>query len=318
MHVSTRLDDTQSGRQVWAARFDERGNDPEALADAVAGRIISALAVTKGELTRAEYARVCGKDSASLGEYDYAMQAHDRMFGDNSAQGNAAATAILKEGLARYTGSAHLKLKLAWNDWRRAYNFWSDDMAPDFSSIARLARELEATPNLTPCIATGLHGLLSNIAMREGDWGRVLREAELTASLAPYDAFQITDLAETLAPAGAYDQALANIDFGAARNPADADYQHALRAWALRMQGRLKESARESQAARMLLPYQRLQYAITLVRLGQIDQTRAEVRAAPAEDSGIDLGAWRGATVYADPAILPGGLAGLATAGLPE
>ena len=318
LRVTAQLDDSATGRQVWAERFDEAGTDPVALADAVAGRIVFALSGTSGELRRAEYARVWGKDAESLGAYDYALRAMDRMFGDNTARGNAAADAIIREGLAHYPDSAHLKIKLAFNDWRRAYNFWSTDMAADFASAARLARELEATPNLSPWVAMGTHALLGYVAMREGDWARVRHEADVTAALAPYDAFEITDLAETLVPAGDYDRALGYVEFGASRNPADADYQHALRAWIYRLQGRLDDSARESEAATMLAPYQRLQYAITLVRLGRLDEARAAVQAARAEDPDLGLAAWRAATFYADPAILPAELAALTAAGLPQ
>ena len=318
LRVTAQLDDSATGRQVWAERFDEAGTDPVALADAVAGRIVFALSGTSGELRRAEYARVWGKDAERLGAYDYALRAQNRMLADNTARGNAAADAIIRDGLALYPDSPHLKLKLAFNDWRRAYNFWSTDMAADFASAARLARELEATPNLSPWVAMGTHALLGYVAMREGDWARVRHEADVTAALAPHDAFEITDLAETLVPAGDYDRALGYVEFGAQRNPADADYQHALRAWIYRLQGRLDDSARESAAATMLAPYQRLQYAITLVRLGRLDEARAAVQAARAEDPNLGRTAWRAATFYADPAILPAELAALTAAGLPE
>lgn len=318
VRVTARLDDARSGHQVWAEQFEETGADPVALADAVSDRIVFALGGQRGQLRRAEYARAWGKDTASLGEYDYAMRAQDRMFGDPTARGNAAADAILREGLARYPDSTHLKIKLAWNDWRRAYNFWSSDMAADFASATRIARELEAMPNLQPWVAMGTHSLLGYAAMREGDWDRVRKEADVVATLAPYDAFQITDLAETLVPAGEYDRALGHVEFGAARSPAEADYQHALRAWIYRLQGRLADSARESEAAKMLFPYQRLQYAITLQRLGRGDEARAAVRAARAEAPDLGLEAWRAATFYADPTLLPAELADLAAAGLPE
>jgi len=68
----------------------------------------------------------------------------------------------------------------------------------------------------------------------------------------------------------------------------------------------------------MLAPYQRLQYAITLVRLGRLDEARAAVQAARAEDPNLGRTAWRAATFYADPAILPAELAALTAAGLPE
>lgn len=321
LRVTAQLDEARAGRQVWADQFDEVGDDPVALADAVAGRIIFALAGQRGELRRAEYARAWGKDEARLGEYDYAMRAQDRMFADSTARGNAAADAIIREGLAHYPESTHLKIKLAWNDWRRAYNFWSADtaaMEADFASATRLARELEATPNLQPWVAMGTHSLLGYAAMREGDWKSVRRQADIVQALAPYDAFEITDLAETLVPAGDYDRALANIEFGAARNPADVDYQHALRGWIYRLQGRLADSARESEAASRLEPYQRLQYAITLQRLGRLDDARAAVRTARASDPDLGLAAWRAATFYADPALLPADLADLAAAGLRE
>lgn len=318
LRVTARLDAVTTGRQVWAARFDAQGSDPLVLADAVAGRIIAALSGTRGEVRRAEYAEAWGRDRAGLGEYDYAMRAQDMMLGDNSARGNAAAAAILAEGLAKYPDSAAIKVKLAWNDWRRGYNFWSDDIAADFDSAARQARALEAIPDLPPWVSTLMHWLLGYVAMREGDWGRVLHEVEVTTALAPYDAFLITDLAELLAPAGAYDRALANIDFGAARNPADADYQHALRAWVYRLQGRLVDSVRETQAAHLLAPYQRLQYAITLVRLNRMEDARAQIAMVRAQEPGFGLTAWRRGTFHADPAIVAGDLADLAAAGLPQ
>lgn len=318
VRVTARLDDTATGHQVWAEQFDETGADPVALADAVADRIVFALGGQRGQLRRAEYARAWGKDTANLGEYDCAMRAQDRMFSDPTARGNAAADAILREGLARYPDSTHLKIKLAWNDWRRAYNFWSTDMAADFASATRIARELETVPNLQPWVAMGTHSLLGYSAMREGDWARVRKEADVVASLGPYDAFEITDLAETLVPAGEYERSLGYVEFGAARNPADADYQHSLRAWIYRLQGRLEESARESEAAAMLAPYQRLQYAITLQRLGREDEARAAVRTAQAEDPDLGLAAWRAATFYADPTLLPVEIADLTAAGLPE
>ncbi len=321
VRVTARLDDARTGRQVWAEQFDETAADPVAVADTVADRIVSALGGQRGQLRRAEYARAWGKDAASLGEYDYAMRAQERMFGDQTARGNAAADAIIREGLRRYPNSQHLRIKLAWNDWRRAYNFWSADMAAmtaDFDSATRRARDLALEPNLQPWVAMGTHSLLGYAAMREGDWNQVRREADIVHQLAPYDAFQITDLAETLVPAGDYDRALEYVEFGASRNPADTDYQHSLRAWIYRLQGKLEDSARQSQAAEMLYPYQRLQYAITLWRLGRQDEAREAVREAQAEDPDLGLAAWRAGTFYADPALLPAEIADLAAAGLPE
>ncbi|MGN7871740.1 hypothetical protein [Paracoccus sp. 22332] len=68
----------------------------------------------------------------------------------------------------------------------------------------------------------------------------------------------------------------------------------------------------------MLPPYQRVQHAITLVRLGRMDEARAEVAKVRAQEPGITLTTWRAGNFYADPAIVPRELADLAAAGLPE
>lgn len=318
LRIIAQLVETATGHHVWAQRFDRTGADPSGLTDEVALRIVADIAGDRGAVRMAEYAAAWGRDRAELGEYDYATRAWGVMMGDQSAAGNTRADAIIREGLARFPDSTHLKIKLAWNDWRRAYCFWSLDMAADFASAGRLAREVLATPNLAPSVARAAHSLLGYVLMREGDYAGVRREAGIVEAMGEHDPAQLTDLAETLVPAGDYDRARRFIEFGMALNPADADYQHGLLAWTLRLQGRLEESARESEKANVLWPYQRLQYAITLSRLGRAEEARAQVAKAVAEDPDFSLADWRVATFYADPTLMPRELDELRVAGLPE
>lgn len=318
LRIVAQLVETGTGRHVWAERFDRTGADPSALSDEVVLRIVAGVGGDRGAVRMAEYAAAWGRDSTQLGEYDYAMRALDVMMADQSAAGNARVDAIVRAGLARFPNSPHLKLKLAWNDWRRAYNFWSTDMAADFDSAARLARDILATPNLSPAVARGAHSLLGYVLMREEDYAGVRREADIVEAMGPNDPWQLTDLAETLVPAGDYARARRFIEFGMALNPADADYQHGLLAWTLRLQGDLAGSARESEKANVLWPYQRLQYAIVLRRLGRVDEARAQVAKARAADADFKLRDWRVATFYADPTLLPRELDDLRVAGLPE
>ncbi len=318
LRIGAQLVDAANGRQVWGERYDRTGEDPNVLTDGVVEEIIGTVAGVDGKLRSAEYAAAWGKDTASLGEYDYAMRALSVMRTQNDAAGNARTDAIIREGLAKYPDSTHLKIKLAWNDWRRAYSFWSTDMQADFESAARGVREVLATPNLPPMVAAPAHSLRGYVAMRDGDYAMVRREAELVAALAPHDPSQLTDLAETLVPAGDYEKALAYIAVGDRLNPAEADYRHGLKAWIARLKGDLPGSARESAAAGSLWPYQRLQYAITLTRLGRTSEAREQVAKALAEDPDFDLEDWEVATFYADPSLMPRELADLAAAGLPE
>jgi TolB-like protein/DNA-binding winged helix-turn-helix (wHTH) protein len=319
LRVVAQLNDARTGEHVWAERFDRAGADPPALLDEVTSRIVATLVGHEGQVSRAEFRRAWGKDSASLGEYDYHLRALDVMMREWTPEGNAQVDRIVREGLAKYPDSALLKIKLAWNDWRRAYMFWSDDLTADFDRAGAGVREVLAADDLSPQVELYAHWLAAYVHMREGNWDAALAEARATASLAPHDAMVMTDLAEILVPAGRYDEALAHIEIGDTRNPAaDVDYRRRLRAWVYRLQGRPEAALREYEQVVDTNAYSRLQHAIALVRLGRLDGARAQVHAARAEIPGFSQAMWREGTFYRDPSILEGEIADLAAAGLPE
>jgi TolB-like protein/DNA-binding winged helix-turn-helix (wHTH) protein len=55
LRVVAQLNDAETGAHVWAERFDQRGDDPPALMDAVADRIIGTLIGERGQIKRAQY-----------------------------------------------------------------------------------------------------------------------------------------------------------------------------------------------------------------------------------------------------------------------
>lgn len=318
LRMVAQLSDAATGEHVWAERFDQAGDDPPALLDAVTGRIVATLIGHEGQVTRAEFRRAWGKDTARLGEYDYHLRAFDVMLRDWTEAGNARVDAIAREGLAKYPDSGLIKSKLAWNTWVRAYMFWSDDLSADFEAASALVREVLAMDGLPPQTELHARWLSAYVHMREGDFDRAVAAANATAALAPYDAFIITDLVEVLVPAGRYEQALEHLAIGDARSPADAGYRHALRGWIYRLTGDHEAAVREYRAAGELWPNQRLQFAVALVRLGLLGDARAEVRAVLAEAPDFTQARWREGTFYRDQAILEGEIADLALAGLPE
>lgn len=77
MRITAQLIDAVSGRHLWAERCDETGADPLALQDEVAGRVVGALTGERGLILRSEYRAAWGRDTASLGEYDYYLRGHE-------------------------------------------------------------------------------------------------------------------------------------------------------------------------------------------------------------------------------------------------
>ena len=102
IRITAQLIDTQTGKHVWAERYDKTGKDPLALQDEVTGKIVGAMTGEKGQVKQGQYQEAWGKDAADLGEYDYYLRGHDIFMNANSRADNDRAGRIWEEGLAKY------------------------------------------------------------------------------------------------------------------------------------------------------------------------------------------------------------------------
>ena len=112
IRITAQLIDTETGKHVWAERYDKTGKDPLALQDEVTGKIIAAMTGEKGQVKQGQYRDAWGKDAADLGEYDYYLRGHDVFMNATSREDNDRAGRIWEEGLAKYPNSNLLKVKL--------------------------------------------------------------------------------------------------------------------------------------------------------------------------------------------------------------
>jgi hypothetical protein len=75
---------------------------------------------------------------------------------------------------------------------------------------------------------------------------------------------------------------------------------------------------REYGLVQPLNPYHQLSLAIDYVRLGRLDDAKAQVRHALRDAPDFTQARYREASFYSDPAIIDAEIADLARAGLPE
>ena len=319
VRITAQLIDTQTGRHVWADRFDKAGKDPLALQDEVTGKIVGAITGEAGQIKKGQYQVAWGKDTTDLGEYDYYLRGHDLFINAKSRQDNDRAGRVWEEGLAKYPDSNLLKVKLGWYHMRAGWRWWSDDVPAEFRKAGELSRTVLAANNLSPQVKRLAHWLFAQVLTTEGDFDRAVTEADAAMALAPYDSSLIADLSSVLIASGKPDKALEWIDAATIRDPGsarDMDYNRGL---ALRVLGRYEDSIAAFRQANYPDSDARIHLAIALVRLGRIDEARAEVRAyLEKNDPKFTGGAWRTAWFYSDPSILDREVADLATAGLPE
>ena len=319
IRITAQLIDTQTGKHVWAERYDKAGKDPLALQDEVTGKIVGAMTGEKGQVKQGQYHEAWGRDAANLGEYDYYLRGHDIFMNANSREDNDRAGRIWEEGLAKYPDSNLLKVKLGWYHMKAGWRWWSDDVPAEFRRAGELSRAVLAANNLSPQVKRLAHWLFAQVLTTEGDFDRAATEADAAIALAPYDSSLIADLSSVLTACGKPDKALEWIDAATIRDPGSARDMNYNRGLALRILGKYEDSIAAFKQANYPDADTRIHLAIALVRLGRIDEARAEVRAYLGKnDPKFTGGAWRTAWFYSDPAIVDREVADLATAGLPE
>jgi adenylate cyclase len=317
IRITAQLIDAQTGKHVWGERYDKSGKDPQALQDDVTGKIVTAIGADTGMIKKAQYHDAWGRDTADLGEYDYYLRGHDVFVNANSKEENDRAGRIWEEGLARYPHSSLLKVKLGWYHWKAAFGWWSDDIPADFRKAGELVREVLARDNLSPQVKRLAHWLYAYVLSQERDFGHALGEAETAISLAPYDADLLGDVSLVLLMAGKPDRALDGMNLAQSRNPGNKWILYN-KGWAYRVLGKHEDSVAAFRQSEVNGDAP-LNIAIDLVRLGRIDEAKAQVKLMlEKNDPKFSQAKWREGYFYSDPSIVEAEVADLAKAGLPE
>ena len=316
IRIVAQLIDPQTGQHVWAERYDKSGTDPWKLQDEVTGKIVAAMAGESGQIKQGQYHDAWGKDTADLGEYDYYLRGHDIFMNAASKEDNDRTGRIWQEGLAKYPDSSLLKVKLGWYHFKAGFAFWSDDIPADYRNAGELVRAVLDKESLSPQVKRLAHWLFAFVLATERDFSRALKEADFAIALAPYDGFEIGDLSQVLIMSGRPDKGLEWIDLALVRDPNKLQIYN--KGWALRLLGKYEDSIAAYKQAPMWGDTS-LNIAIGLVRLGRIDEAKAQVKfMLEKNDLKFTQAKWRETYIYSDPSIVDGEVADLAKAGLPE
>ena len=320
IRITAQLIDTTSGDHVWAERYDKTGKDPLSLQDEVTTKIVGAIAADAGMVKKAQYHAAWGKDTADLGEYDYYLRSHNIITTAGSREDIDRAGRLLEEGLAKYPDSNLIKIQLAWYHFVAGGFAWTDDIPAAFHKAGELTRSVLASDNLSPQVKRLAHWLFAWVLATEHDFGRALNEADTAVALAPYDGDVYGDLALLQITAGHLEKGMQWNDLARPRDPGGLKSQNYKKGLVLRLLGKYENSiATFRQSTTYPDGDPPLHVAIALVRLGRIDEAKAEVRAFLVKTDPTYTGAkWRYGFYYSDPSIMDREVADLAKAGLPE
>ncbi|WP_373413860.1 adenylate/guanylate cyclase domain-containing protein [Ensifer aridi] len=316
VRIVAQLINTKTGAHVWAERFDQSGNNPMALQDAVTEKIVGALASETGQIKRSWYGEAWSKNAASLEEYDYYLRGHDKLL-QYTPETTQEASRITAEGMAKFPDSALLKFNMGFINYVRGVNGWSQDPQEDLRKVVELARQGMANHNLSPLERKLGHWLLAYSNLVERNFNNAMREAEAATALAPNDAFMRAVLADAAIAAGDTEQAVAWTNFGMRNDPANREFYSYLQGWALTTAERYQESVEVMKELADSFATIPLTKAINAVHLGDLDEARKNVTAALELDPSWTAEKWRTVT-FVDDKVLNRQANDLIKAGLPE
>ena len=318
IRVTAQLVDAKTGEHVWAEHYDKAGKDPTALQNEATEKIVRAITGDLGVIKKAQYHDAWARNAANLSEYDYYLRTHDLINTVTSKETAERAARTAEEGLAKYPDSNLIKIQLAWAHFTAAWNGFSDDIPADFRKTGELTRAVLANDDLSPQVKKLAHWLFAWVLGSEGDFARALKEADTAVSFGPYDGIMYAMLSQLLMTAGKVEKGLEWNELAHPQDPGGLSFQNYNRGFGLRLLGKYEDSIAAFKQSGYPDGDAPLQVAIALVRLGRIDEAKAEVKVALKNNAKFTGAKFEATNFYSDPSIPDREVADLARAGLPE
>jgi adenylate cyclase len=316
--VTAQLVNAKTGEHVWAEHYDKAGNDLSALQDEATEKIVRAITGDLGVIKKTEYCNAWAKDTARLSEYDYYLRTHDLINTAASKEAADRAARTAEEGLAKYPDSDLLTMQLAWAHFTLFWNGFSTDTAADLRKTGELTRSVLAHDNLSPQVKKLAHWLVAWVLLSEGDFPRALREADTAVAFSPYDGIMHAHLSQLLMQVGEAKKGMDWNELAHPQDPGGLQFQNYNRGLGLRLLGKYEESIAAFKQSFYPEGDTPLNVAIGLVRLGRLDEAKAQVKVALKNNPKFTGALFRSSWFYSDPSISDREVADLAKAGLPE
>ena len=210
VRITAQLIDANTGRHLWAERYDRDLKDIFSLQDELRQQIVAALRVKVKEVERK---RVMRKDTANLNAYDYALRGW-WYYKRYTKEANTQARLMFERaiGLEPDYASAYVGLGLTY------YEEWAMQWSQDSQSLERafeLAKKALALNDSLP----NAHNLLGHVYLWKKQHEQAIAEKERAVALDPNNADSYADLGEALMWAGRPEEAIPLVEKAMRLNP---------------------------------------------------------------------------------------------------
>lgn len=214
IRVTGQLVEAESGRHIWAERYDRDLTDIFAVQDEITGHVVAAI---EPHLYAQEGYRAANRPPGSIDAWGLVVRAMG-LISRVEHRANAEAQALLRRAVAIEPGYARAHAVLGWAVWWAATLDWSANRAEGFAEAVRHAEEAAALDPAEPWARMMLGLCLSNARQH----GRALVELRAALDLNPNFALGRTCFGWGLLRAGRFEEAIEQTGRALRMSPADS------------------------------------------------------------------------------------------------
>lgn len=214
VRVTGLLVDAESGKHIWAQKYDREMEDIFAVQDDITERVVAAV---EPHLYAEEGFRASGKPPDSVDAWELAVRAMGLINRQEKAL-NAEAQSLLRRAIDLEPGYARAHALLSWAIWWAAMCLWIPDTEKGYGDAARHAQAALALDPGEPW-ARMVSGLVHSTAGRHE---QALVELRSALDLNPSFALGHTALGWALLRAGRFGEAIAETGWALRMSPLDS------------------------------------------------------------------------------------------------
>ncbi len=208
----------------------------------------------------------------SLKAYDYYLQGRDAMFG-LSNESNVKARTFLEKSIELDPNYARTYAQMTWVHIKAWRNDWSDDPRDSLAKAMEMALRAHALdPNDAVC-----NSCLGAAYLNSGQREKAIGMYEKAHALNPNDAHILVGMAIVLYDSGRAEESILLIERAMRINPHYPEWYLGDLAWAYHMTGRYEEALAAFEKMSEPIRSFRDGKATTYIRLGRIEDARAEL-----------------------------------------
>lgn len=310
VRVTAQLVAADTGRQIWAERYDRELSDIFAVQDEVVRAIVACLPV---HVEAADLERAKRKTPANLAAYDYLLQAKERHH-RVSAEDNARALELLERAVALEPDYANAR---AWIACVYGQAFTLGYLPAADPHLARCVREAETAFALDPEDSEA-HRILAEVRLQSRRFDEAWHHHERALALNPNDARIVSQRGELLGWFGRPEEGIEWIAKAIRLDPSGAERRAVYLGRAYFLSSRYSEAlaafARCGQQTHVVQAYRAACHAA----LGQDEQARAAAAEVLRLRPNFSVDAFVATQPYREQAVRERCLALMAAAGLPR